>query len=244
MFPEISETPFSSFWYFANGSIIFFLFFTLFLAKRIKKEKQENFKFFIISLLFLFKILAYITILRRDHIDLEFIIPLHMCDITFMASIFFLLTRNQVAFEIACFWGIPGSFIAFWTPNLVKGGSDFFIILNYYTGHIVSFFAVFWGFLIFKMRPREKIAVKIFFFSQLLIPIVGTFNYFMGTNFMYINKTPEVDNPFITGDFPYSLIGLELGTIFFMSLMTLIFYLERKLNKNFILKEKGEKVFS
>ena len=165
-----------------------------------------------------------------------------MCDLTFMASMIFLLTKNQAAFEIACFWGIPGSFIAFWTPNLIQGGTDFFIILNYFTGHAASFFAVLWGFLILKVRPREKIALKIFIFSQLLIPVMGSFNYLMGTNFMYINKTPGVDNPFITGDFPYSVIGLEIGTVFFMSLMSFIFYCERRISKGFKRNRVGKAI--
>lgn len=234
MIPPLSETPFSPFWYWSNVTTFSIVFLVLLISINLSKNWQKGLTYFFVIFFISFQILSYIRIFSRGNWTLATVLPLNMCDFTFMAAIIFLLTKNQLAFEITCFWGIPGGILSFWTPRFLLRGYDFFIVLNYFTAHAATFFAVFWGFLIFKIRPREKIAFKIFLWSHLLIPTMGSLNYLMGTNFMYINKAPPIENPFVTGDFPYSVIGLELGTIFFMTSMSLVFYFEKQLHHFFI----------
>ena len=59
------------------------------------------------------------------------------------------------------------------------------------------------------MRPREKSWLQIFLFSQLLIPIVGTINWILDANYMYICNKPIVDNPLLIGEWPIYLIFIE-----------------------------------
>jgi uncharacterized membrane protein YwaF len=46
-------------------------------------------------------------------------------------------------------------------------------------------------------------------YTQLLAIGVGVVNYLVDANYMYLNKRPEVDNPFLIGDWPYYILVLE-----------------------------------
>ena len=49
---------------------------------------------------------------------------------------------------------------------------------------------------------------------------------------MYLSIKPIVDNPFLIGDWPYYIIGLELATLLHALLVHIPFYL-----KNYFLSE-------
>ncbi|NBW33393.1 MAG: hypothetical protein EBR22_05500, partial [Cytophagia bacterium] len=61
--------------------------------------------------------------------------------------------------------------------------------------------------------PRRHSWLKIFGYTQLVLPVMGTINYLLGSNYMYLAKRPLVDNPFLIGPWPWYLIGLEFATL-------------------------------
>ena len=49
--------------------------------------------------------------------DIKADLPLHMCGFSVMATSWVLLTRNQLMFELAYFWGFGGAVQALLTPD-------------------------------------------------------------------------------------------------------------------------------
>jgi len=56
---------------------------------------------------------------------------------------------------------------------------------------------------------------------------VGSINYLLGSNYMYLAIKPNVENPFLIGDWPYYIIGLELAVVLHAILVYLPFYFKK-----------------
>ena len=63
------------------------------------------------------------------------------------------------------------------------------------------------------MKPRKGSWLKIFIFSQILIPLIGIVNLLINANYMYLCNKPIVNNPFLMGDWPWYIIGVEFAAI-------------------------------
>jgi len=68
------------------------------------------------------------------------------------------------------------------------------------------------------MKPRKNSWWKIFLWTQLLIPIIGTINWFLNANYMYMCTKPIAENPLLFGEWPWYFIGMEIAALlhFFM----------------------------
>ena len=96
------------------------------------------------------------------------------------------------------------------TPEFTLGKSDLIIFIDYFISHGGIIFAALYLTFILGFRPRKMSWIKVFLFSQILIPIIGTINWFLKSNYMYLNAKPIVDNPLIIGDWPYYIIFIEI----------------------------------
>ena len=57
----------------------------------------------------------------------------------------------------------------------------------------------------------------VFFWSQLLVPIIGFVNWTLDANYMYLCEKPIVNNPFILGEWPWYILILEaVGLLHFL----------------------------
>ena len=69
--------------------------------------------------------------------------------------------------------------------------------------------------------------LKSFFYLQFFVVSVAIIDYLLGANYMYLAVKPQVNNPFLIGDWPYYIIGLELATLLHAFLVYIPFYLKK-----------------
>ncbi|NOZ74983.1 MAG: TIGR02206 family membrane protein [FCB group bacterium] len=139
-------------------------------------------------------------------------LPLQMCGISAWLSGFALLYKPMWIYYIVFYWGIPGAFHSLMTPEFTLGTQGIFFY-EYYISHGGIILAALWATLILKRRPAEWSWLKMFAWTQLVLPVIGSINWLLDANYMYICKPPIVDNPFIVGQFPYHLIVLEFAAL-------------------------------
>jgi len=138
-------------------------------------------------------------------------LPFHLCSFSAILSVLFLITKKQWSYEFLIFWS-AGAIHAFITPEITDGDSVFnrweFGISH---GGIIatSFFAT----IKLGFRPRVKSWLKVFAYTQLTLPLIGLINYLLDSNYMYIAQRPNANNPFIIGDWPWYIIGLEFAVL-------------------------------
>jgi len=206
---EIIE-PFSTLWCQANSATIIILIILLLYANTLKNPRLLKFTYIIGFILCLEVIFMQFYQLHIDKWFAASSIPLHFCGLSSILAGLLMFKRNQLAYECLYYWGLAGAFHSLLTPEFTLGIDDRIIFLDYFVSHGGIIFAALYLTIISGMRPREKSWLKIFLFSQLLIPIVGAINWILDANYMYICNKPIVNNPLLIGEWPTYLVFIEL----------------------------------
>jgi len=212
MIPHDTIEIFGSLWWQSNIITLSIIFFLLVVGRLIHFNGREK----------LAKIIGIILIFRSvgvhffwDHLGIwtiESSLPLHLCGLSAILSGVVLFWRNQLAYECLYYWGIIGAFHSLLTPEFTMGNEGL-LFYEYYLSHggiILSALYLTW---VLGMKPREGSWLKIFIFSQILIPSIGLVNMLINANYMYLCDKPIVNNPFLIGDWPWYIIGVEFAAI-------------------------------
>ncbi len=217
MIPHETLEIFSNAWWQTNLITILIISFFLTLGKLINKKNKE----------FLAKAIGSILILRAigihfylNHLNLwtiESSLPLHLCGLSAILSGIVLFWRKQWAYECLYYWGLPGAFHSFLSPEFTNG-TEGLLFIEYYVSHGGIFLSALYLTLLLDMKPRKNSWWKIFLWTQLLIPIIGTINWFLNANYMYMCTKPIAENPLLFGEWPWYFIGMEIAALlhFFM----------------------------
>ena len=136
-------------------------------------------------------------------------LPLQLCAISFWISVFLLFRRKPLLYEYIVMLGIPGALQSFITPEMTSGYSNF-LVFNYYFTHTGIIFTGLYLTIVLGMRPEKGSWIKVFLFGQVILIFVGLINWLIGANYIYLCQKPLAANPFIIGDWPWYLIGLEV----------------------------------
>lgn len=152
-------------------------------------------------------------------------LPLHLCGLSAILSGVIMFYRKQWLYECLYFWGIPGAFHSLITPEFTQG-TDGLLFFEYYISHGGIILSALFCTMYLGFAPRKGSWWRIFLYSQILLPVIGGFNWLIDANYMYICAPPIVENPFIIGDFPEHLIGLEIAGLLHFALIYLPFGLK------------------
>lgn len=140
--------------------------------------------------------------------DLQTSLPLHLCSLSQLLIGYLMLTEKQWAYEFVIYWG-AGAVHAFITPEITTGSSLYHHI-DYAISHGVIIVASVYASMRMGFVPRKYSWLRVFAYTQLVIPIIGGLDWLLGANYMYLAQKPSADNPMIIGDWPYYIVSLEL----------------------------------
>ena len=212
MIPHETLEIFSGIWWKTNLITIGIISFLIFLGKSITNNNKE----------LLAKVIGCILIFRAIGIHfylnylnlwtIESSLPLHLCGLSAILSGIVLFWRKQWAYECLYYWGIPGAFHSFLSPEFTNG-TEGLLFIEYYVSHGGIFLSALYLTLLLDMKPRKKSWWKIFLWSQLLIPIIGTINWLLNANYMYMCTKPIAENPLLFGEWPWYFIGMEIAAL-------------------------------
>ena len=218
--------PFSSEWIFWNTITLIFILFAVLIPRNKDQKIKNNCAVFFATLLIIEFVLIQGYYIYQGLWSPQDSLPFHLCRLMSMTSIIVLYTRNQIAFELLLFVGMIGGFHSLLTPELTHG-SDIVLLIDYFLVHggliAIPLFCVF----VLGMRPRKMAWLKVFVSLQILVVSVAVIDFLLGANYMYLAIKPNVDNPFLVGDWPYYIIGLELATLLHAYLVYLPFYFKK-----------------
>lgn len=154
-------------------------------------------------------------------------LPLQLCSLSGILSGIVLLWRNQFAYELLVYWGIPGALYALLTPEMTQGSGTLFLF-EYYISHGGILLSVFYLSVVYGMYPGKKSWLKVFMFTQILLFAICILDYYVDANYMYLRYKPQVSNPFILGEWPWYVFGLELAGIIHFYVIYVLFNLAKK----------------
>ena len=159
--------------------------------------------------------------------SLQYNLPLHLCRISIIIGMITLWKAKQWMYEWLLFLSIPSGIHSILTPEFTQGISTY-LIFDYYFVHGALIFIPL--FLTFNrgMLPRKDAWRRSFLNVQVPLAIIFPLNFYLGSNYMYLAEKPMVDNPFLMGDWPWYIIGLELVLMLHIAIIYLPFALKKR----------------
>lgn len=153
--------------------------------------------------------LVWIISQARAHgFSFQFSLPLHLCDLSIIASVLALLTRRQFLYEFAYFFGFGGATQALLTPEL-QGGFPDYACVKFFFSHGSILASVVFLTLVFGMRPFPRSIPRMVVTGTLYMLIVGLLDWILGANYGYLCSVPT--NPSLLdhlGPWPWYLCSL------------------------------------
>ncbi|MBH28420.1 MAG: TIGR02206 family membrane protein [Chloroflexi bacterium] len=119
-------------------------------------------------------------------------LPLHLCSLGAILSIFMLLKRRYGIFEVLYFWGIAGAVQAILTPDLRGYNFPHFHYFWYFTSHGMVVLAVLWMLIVEQVRPTWNSLRKTVLITMLYALAVYPINIVTGGNYMLLMHAPVV----------------------------------------------------
>lgn len=152
-------------------------------------------------------------------------LPLEMCGLSGILAGIVIFYRNQILFEFLYFWGICGFIHSIISPEFTGGDPSNFQVFDYYVGHSMIFIVPVW-LMVFMGRSLTKGALwRIALYTQPVLLFVGTINWLVGGNYMYLAEAPIANNPLIlTREWPWYILLFE----FLMIIHFILLYLPAK----------------
>ena len=118
-------------------------------------------------------------------------IPLHMCDLSEIFLIWFLLGGPRILYLCAFFWGLGGASMAVLTPDISHHDLDYIFFM---IGHGMIIVGIMYATVSLGNRPYAKDILKVSAITAfILLPIVYVINLILGdpANFWYLMAKPD-----------------------------------------------------
>ena len=146
-------------------------------------------------------------------------IPLHLCSISNFIACFILfvpkISKDSKFFEFLYYAGIIGAFQAFFTPQINNFDGSNYEYIEWYLSHIGIMLLPIYMLKNLGFRLTKFSWLRVVAYLNILLIIIMPINYFIGSNYMYVNGRPEVNNPLIIGEWPIYIFFWEIIIIIF-----------------------------
>lgn len=209
---HVAMTPFTGLWWICILSVLSIVTALIILPRYFEWARTKNYPKFLalilLSNLFIENIYAYVT----NSWSIQYNLPLHMCGISGILSILMLFNFNRKIAHLLYYWGLTGSVYSLLTPEFDQGDQGFFFY-SYFIGHGGLLLACIYMIVHQNFKPDNRSWLTIFFFTQIAVVFVGLFNWTTGSNYMYLQSPPQVDNPLIIGQWPWYILVFEVLAI-------------------------------
>lgn len=226
MHPHYIIPMFSDYWY---GGIIFSsLLFSLLIYGGVYAQRNSvefKYRYFLASIFIIREVFLFAFIQHKGLFTLQDSLPLHLCGISYIILIIFLIKPQYFLFEFLLLLSLAGALQSLITPELTHGFSSYFYI-DYYFSHAGIIFVPLYAMIVLRMRPRPWSWLKIWVFGHFVLFSVYLINLILDSNYIYLMRAPSVDNVLILRPYPMHLLGFELfGTLHILLLYWICRYL-------------------
>lgn len=152
---------------------------------------------------------ALVNALPIRGIDWLEILPLHLCDLAVVVTVWALLSRHPMACELLYFWGLSGTLIAMLTPDVDRGFPDSHCIAFFALHGIVAVSAIV---MVYGsgIRPGPGANFKVFWITNAYALLAGLINVVAGTNYLYLRNKPSQPTILdIMGPWPWYILAAD-----------------------------------
>ena len=203
--------------------VIALIFMVLYVGHKLPASKKETYAKFLAALMIGFFIINHSLLFFLGKWEISKELPVHLCSISGLICCFIMFipkNKRQFLFEFLFYCGIIGGIQAIFTPLLDDyGGYNFFYIQFFFKHAMIIAFPIYLRNNL-GMKLTKFSWLKTYFALNVLMILLIQLNNILGSNYMYVNVPPAVDNPMVIGEWPTYLYWWEL---FVLILILLVF---------------------
>ena len=146
-------------------------------------------------------------------------LPLHLCSLALVVSAWAVVTRQQLAFEAAYFWGVVAASQALLTPDATRWRQGELDAFFNFLSHGIIVLNVAWLVVVEGMRVRRGAWLRVFLLTNATAAAIGVVDWLTGWNYFFLRRKPGGDSPFLVGEWPWYLLVLEVLAVFLFILV-------------------------
>ncbi|MEK4487213.1 TIGR02206 family membrane protein [Psychrobacillus sp. FSL H8-0484] len=212
--------------HFSSILVLVCLIFLLYLTRKkwsIKMEKMLLIeRLFALSLL-LMEVLYHVWLFQADRWNWSNSLPLELCSISLVMTIFLLCTGNKHVYDFVFYAGIGGALQAVATPVLDLSFPHFRYFHFFYTHFGIIATALYFTWMK-GYRPTFKGIIKTMVALNVLLPIIYGVNTFFQGNYMFLRSKPTNGSLLdFLGPYPWYILSLEIVAFFIFVCLWLLF---------------------
>lgn len=209
-------------------AIVFWVFMFVFRDAISKSTMKKVWLYGIVTILIVCEISLYIWNTINSNWSILYSLPLQLCSISLIMSIFMLLSRSYALYEFLYFAGMGGAIMALVTPEL-RFTFPHFIFFHFFIGHAAIITACLYMTFIMKYRPTLKSVMRTMLWLNILLIPIFIVNAITGANYMFLMRKPSTASLFdFLGPWPWYIIGLELMAFITFLIMYIPFVFAKK----------------
>jgi hypothetical integral membrane protein (TIGR02206 family) len=161
-------------------------------------------------------------------------LPLEICNLMVIMSVWVLLTKNQIGYEFIYLLGIPAASQVLITPALGRFGFPHILFFQIFISHGGVVIAALYMTLAERMRPASWRAVwRVAIVTSLYAMVIFLINRFLGSNYLFLMHKPPADTLLdYLGAWPWYVLSMEVIGLVLVCLLYLPFhFLSRTANQ-------------
>jgi len=156
---------------------------------------------------------------------LQYLLPLHLCDISVVLAPIVLLTGSRLGYELLYFWGFGGAIQGLLTPNIAWGFPHIRCACCFLLHGLIVTGALY-ATVVMRQRPTPRSLLRAWLianaYALCLIPV----NFALDTNYMFLLRKPITPSLLdVMGPWPWYLVVADVFGLLVMSLCYLPFFL-------------------
>ena len=161
--------------------------------------------------------------------DLDFLLPLHLCDISILIAPVVLLTGNWLLFELLFFWGIGGAMQALLTPIVTDGFPAPFCIY-FFAAHGLIIASALYATVVMRQRPTVRSIPRVWLITNAYGLLIILVNLALETNYLFIMHKPATPSLLdVMGPWPWYVVVLDAVALALICVCYLPFLVRDKL---------------
>jgi len=217
-------------WWMGNLSTIFVIIAIIFLGKKSNNVIKER----------ILKIIGGISLFRWVFIQyyaydigiwsVQSSLPLQMCSFSSLFCGIVVFYRKQYLYEFVYYMGISSAIHSLLTPEFTMGNEGY-LFFEYYLNHGLIALIPLYFTLVLNYKPKKYSWLTTILYAQILIMIAGTANWLFGANYMYLAEKPIVNNPFVIGEWPWYIFGLQFAGLLHFIILYIPFSFKNKFSE-------------
>ena len=198
----------------------------LILARFLNKSQKKMISYIMGGLLIIDFFAENIGYIASGTWDIQYNLPIQLCGISSLICCFLpFIKKKKKLFEFVYYTGIIGGVMAILTPQMNYFDGTIRYYLNFYVSHSLIIALPIFMFLHLDMKLPRLSWFKLWINLNILMAIIMPINFLLGSNYMYVNAPPEVDNPLVIGDWPYYIL---LWEVFILIIAYMVYSISRR----------------